>query len=1277
MKKLISRILTGCIVLCSTALLSVAALSIAWFSSSTGQTDKEAVDGEIGLRGYYYTGNGSESDPYEIVNATHFYNLSRLQNLGIYKEKKYFQIGHDFGGDIGIACINSYTNGTPNYEKRLDMSRLSAGRTIYPIGNEATPFKGVFVGNGIPIDNLTVTGYPDDIGVFGYVDYSGSVDGLVCNNLTINSLGYTTTREKDDYKLFSADIDEIFRSTSYFAREANLTLHRYSGGEWITKGLKQDTGFERIINLNGTNQYDANNIYKYAYFTVDYPSTTNRPFKYDITISSGLLEQNVSGFDSGAICINLDPLFSSATFNSADRDYQVDTRISIVASLEVEGYTFSRVIQSYNVEFHSMGKNYTTLSGSDGYFEARVFCDYIHNNLCNYHHGNNIGFLAGHVNGSMTNSYVCDSQLEFNSTGYTPIETESDTGLIGEIGKNIVNGIDPELGLVTDGDTGSINFTRIYNRIRGDANLNEDRIIGPWKLLTDEEYNSEIQFFGYDHPKWRRGQSRNSHMIPNWPSPGPVVNNLYFCLHYVNNGEPNDKGRVYKRFWNDDLTASATWNENHQQGDHGQIGYFTVGNGNPNIANGGNPITPTYQYNGNYYYFDRNDANLYDCFEVYDTPRLFYKYDPDYDGESGLISAVNDPVFCGVGMTTSYSSTANQFLSYISYDRFKKDGISEITYDIRYKGTDYPESLNVRDGDLFLNTSTHKLYRYDSETPRWVDLEALVDNQDPKETDIIKRKFGEYANTDYYYIYTYRVASVDYIKVYYHSQEDDTFSLFEDYLRKIVEDDSSNTSHYVTFTSRSMEVEHSHDLTNDEINNGYFNTVDFLWNKIIEDEPDVGIDRGLGVFKIITPYNSGAVGVSNVSGYKQFQYDNLGDSRIINGAEKTKVYFSTAEYDFDKSGTTNPNNYTWNTSAPLRATALPSYSAFESLSYDPYSDIHSFDYPFSRDYNYCFELNLSQMNQTEYTDEYMNRNNSPFLTNYLTSILYDKDGHHLTQGDDGFGISFIRANQENNSVERLSSLSSYMPVKSPFNKQKTQLNGKWYPPSSIAFTIDNGKGANVAVVGKGDDITIYSNDTGDPNSSSIKPKYAMRVKAANALDAHRYFEYDYTDGTVVTTIKHNDGDMKETNELYAHIFHLDQGDYVLGANSTTGTSDIYYLCVQGQDNAEIGTNGSVYMDNVIDNVDFLTKTPTYSDFVKKSLGRGNVSFSALFNEKFATTFYVRKKQYGSSGTYYVWFKFDDEGGQFVTSFITYSKVRQRHYIQDNANPYDDVRVEYR
>ena len=102
-KQLLGRI--AGIALVAFSAISVAVVSLAWFAHAGGKTDKHA-DGEIGLRGYFYAGDGSEEHPYEIVTPIHLYNLSRLQNYGIFPEKTYFQIGHIFNNQDGYQCID-------------------------------------------------------------------------------------------------------------------------------------------------------------------------------------------------------------------------------------------------------------------------------------------------------------------------------------------------------------------------------------------------------------------------------------------------------------------------------------------------------------------------------------------------------------------------------------------------------------------------------------------------------------------------------------------------------------------------------------------------------------------------------------------------------------------------------------------------------------------------------------------------------------------------------------------------------------------------------------------------------------------------------------------------------------------------------------------------------------------------------------------------------------------------------------------------------------------
>lgn len=86
--------------------------------------------------GYFESGDGkSEETAYEIKTYKHLYNLAWLQNLGKFDDGVYyFKLSAD---------INMYVNG--------------AYYVIPPIGNDESPFNGVFNGNGYTIYNLVVS----------------------------------------------------------------------------------------------------------------------------------------------------------------------------------------------------------------------------------------------------------------------------------------------------------------------------------------------------------------------------------------------------------------------------------------------------------------------------------------------------------------------------------------------------------------------------------------------------------------------------------------------------------------------------------------------------------------------------------------------------------------------------------------------------------------------------------------------------------------------------------------------------------------------------------------------------------------------------------------------------------------------------------------------------------------------------------------------------------------------------------------------------------------
>ena len=988
MKKLISAFLIAVSGIATVA-LTFAAVAFSWFNGPKVELNDEIVNGEIGLRGYFYQGKGTISEPYEIVKPNHYYNFTRLQNLGIFPEKVYFRLGHDFGEPYGICCLNE-TNGVETKDKFLDLEDLCSDNMILPVGSEGTPFYGNFDGSGLVLKNLTVTGYPEDIGVFGYVALQASVSNLICQNLTINSLGYKNNPSSaKENQLFSPEIDDIFdANVPEISRNMSLTFYEGVGNDKVSHALKHTNGLAgtALTGVNATaNLFEDSFIYK-GYFEPTYPNIST--FNYSWKSSSPLIrEVEIDTNGNGEIeenevypGIDLEELYLSVDtedcFNNGE-DMCATARLSLCASVTVNNYTYSRVIQSYTIEFYSN----STVYADQGY-TAAIFCDYVDTGIpgdhnTNYHHGNNIGLLAGHVDGSFTNSYVYQGNFNFNtgsSSQYARIETESDMALIGEVGSSVQNELDPEVQLQTNGDIGVMNFSKIYRMIRSDMNADT-----------------------------------------------PVT-----------------------------LTAG-----------------------------------------------------------------------------SAIPAGSNTPV------------------NYVSYDPFK-------------------------------NSST--------------------------------------------------------------------FDNFAEYLRH--DQPSSGPVHYIIPTSSDMGAYTASGYTintADDIKSD-FNAVDFIWNKILQDEPDA--DRGLGVFKLVT---GKCTEYESDPNYGKYVFNGLGKTKIVNGTPKTKVYFSTAELNHTKDNLTS-----WN---PNRGVSLPEYS-----------DPRSFGYPFSRDFNYVFELDLADMDKSAGRN-YMWNTDSEYLVNYLRSKLIDKLGNPVTYLSKKFGFMF--RSSEN---EQLDALSSYMPVTTPGNKYAYTVNGetKYYPTSSIAFRIENEFGANVSIVGNGEDITIYSNN---PNTSSggVTALYSMKSSGQSGTDQHRYFTYDVETGATSTEAVINNNMTGDGGALYGHIFTLPQGDYVIG--SRTGTANLYFLAVQGQNNASLGDKESAYIGEAIEDIDFLTEEPysTEEAFPFESYQAG-LRFKMVFNS-LPGAVEITTESYNTK--HYIAINFADaQATRFVTYLFLHSSDSD-HIFFINGTRYNTMDLMYR
>ena len=1283
-KKWIISAYIGCISLATSCLVMLTALSLGWFTGPLARTeDDQTIDGGIDLRGYFYAGTGADSThAYEIVTCEHFNNLVRLQNLGIFSSKKtYFQIGHDFGA--GLKCIDGYDgSGNPHYSDVLDMGAYSLSHTILPIGSEGTPFIGEFDGKNIPIQNLKVKGYPEDIGVFGYVSYEGLVKNLICENLQVESTGYSSDVEDDSHILFSRDVDNLFAQNARYFATARLSLVE---GNTVTN-LKKLNGAQGtdLADINKPDKMGSNNISNY-YLRATYPSGSNKGnFTYSWKSSSSLVKKR--GNSNNEMLIDLTSLKESADFNSGI-SRQSDARISLIASIDIDGYVFSRVIQSYTLEFYSKGhgfygwtitdskiiktgegaptsaigqegdyyidknvsdigqvnvndKNLLYYRGSSGwslisetnvylgngapdwddfdtystadlyvdlathslytreslkgYYSARAFCEYINpandaGNTHHYHHGNNIGFLAGHVDGTIENSYLYNGKFIFNNAGasYTSIDTESETGLIGEIGTNVVNSIKPDFGLKQNGDTGVINLSKVYKMIRDvDANGDDHAMAEDDVVMAGKANGTNyISYQNYLNPD---SYSRFSQYLRT--SASGIQEYITGTSSDMSGGSPEDWHEYTISSVNDDFNSiDFNWNQIIEDE---RRGFYVDTSSNDlyvkeeyrwsdplttGVYTGALAPSNSIGNNGAYY--------LNTLTEV-----LFLKTDGVWNKIDALVGSVNTSTSFGK-VNELYVQTTNGKVS-----RRSANSWTQIATATRSSIGPNPEQSSA--GNYFIDTVSYKVFKKD-ETGNWNILQ---------------------------YVYSGSGAP----------------------------DKSANNSG----------------------------------------------DRGMGVFKIISAYNDNARIGDDTDHYKYFT-QNMGACRIMKGTPKTKVYFSTAEFDHSKGGATWDNE-------PLRAATLPTYF-----------DAGSFDWKFKRDYNYCFELDLTQMNQAQ--GQYMYNTKSDFLTHYLYNVLIDKNGAPIEPGTDEFGFMFVSSENES-----LDSLSSYMPVGTPGTKKNygTTSNPRYYPANCIAFSIDNDNGANVSVVGNNADITIYQSD---PSVSTDPAKmFTMKAKNNNAMDQHRFFPYEVKTGdTGDETVKYgdlfidtenydlykediegdgwtlqtssngkgtpaeaaedgdyyidkntnyvyvyhsasskwekvygvltgtgapsiNNQDMKDSEALYGHIFKLPKGHYVLGSYS--GTANIYFLAVQGQTEATLGQTDVASIGNAVSDVDFLTAPVSAGGGFKYA----KFTFAAYFNTV--------------SGEYTIGVDdgkfrivFSDTPNKFLTYLLTYSRTTELTY----------------
>ena len=455
--------------LCIVALAasSIGLLSLAAFVKKAG--DEAGLQGDVGLRNYYQKGSGTHLDPFIISRPVHFYNLSRLQALGLYSDPsnpKYFQLGYDPNGGNDLRFYENDVSST--MVDVLDMSAYdgsSESKTIHPIGSEAFPFCGRFDGKNLQVSNLHVYGDPQDVGVFGYT-YSGSkVANVLFDNLTIACHGYD-----------NANFGDLFASSI----SPNIVI----GGEEIstTKEVEVSGNRLEISFVEPISQYTTQITASSEYFksSADHKKLTIVP--------AGTLD-----VDSHSVSVV--DLFASY---KGSYPASISDRISIIAHKIVQGVPTARVVSVYNVTFSKISES------------SAIRMNVEKGNQDD--HGCNIGFIIGHCDGSLSNAYVHDGTLDMNPslTGYTTLPQKSQYGLIGLIGSSVNNGYKGTAGTagVEGTDIGVVDFSASYDDIVGE-NPSFNYVASGVYTYTPRQGTAYDQFLRYrdesDAYRWTYG----------------------------------------------------------------------------------------------------------------------------------------------------------------------------------------------------------------------------------------------------------------------------------------------------------------------------------------------------------------------------------------------------------------------------------------------------------------------------------------------------------------------------------------------------------------------------------------------------------------------------------------------------------------------------------------------------------------------------------------------------------------------------------------------------
>lgn len=409
----------------------------------------EGLYGGVSLRSYFERGDGSEDDPYVITRPRHMYNLSRLQGLGVFGEKKYFELGLvGLGGDESGKPLCYLDDSSSTLVPFLNMEGSTYSyEPINAIGSEAVPFYGEFDGQDLEIKNLTVYADPEDAGLFGYTAHGSFIHNLFLSNVTINSLGYTSSFEG----LYGED--KVASQNTSLEYNCEAVSHSFLNGD------------EEVLERN----FDASPIFDWDEETEPEPTITevapivgftsdNTNYKYKLLISGDFLTTNTVN----TVKVDLKEVFKFFKVKkeeAASFPLQASSSVSLIASTSDNyGFEHSKVVSSLTFDF------------SLGAIDSKTLKMYVH---LEEEHTNNIGLLIGHCDGSVSDCYVHNGAFEMNN-GYSlsgvphySMQNGSTYGLIGLISGTVhnISAEESDAGTKTGKDIGVLDFSTVYNQI--------------------------------------------------------------------------------------------------------------------------------------------------------------------------------------------------------------------------------------------------------------------------------------------------------------------------------------------------------------------------------------------------------------------------------------------------------------------------------------------------------------------------------------------------------------------------------------------------------------------------------------------------------------------------------------------------------------------------------------------------------------------------------------------------------------------------------------------